>query len=493
VTASDDLLRFTPEDPRVRALNDARVRASGELVLYWMQMYRRADDNAALAYAILRANELGLPCVVYESLRPDYPFASDRFHTFVLESARDVAAGLAARGVRHAFFLPTTADEAKGVLAKLSERAALVVTDDYPSFIVPAQNAALARRATCPVFVVDDNAIVPLALFPKDEIGARTLRPKIARMQAEWLRPLDEPALRVASPERLQLPFEPVRWGKVEVADLVRACAIDHSVGAVEETPGGAKAAEARAVSFTRERLSAYGPDRNDPSRPGTSGLSPYLHFGMLSARRLALLARDAGASRGVDESTTAFLEQLIVRRGLAFTFARNNRQHREYDALPAWAKKTLAEHASDPRPADVSVEELTDARSPDPLWNAAQLELRTRGVIHGYARMLWGKLPLSWMKNPRDVHAALVMLNDRFALDGRDPDGYANIGWCFGLHDRPWPSRAIFGAVRCMTSKSARNKHDFEGYIDAGRRSRRDLGLEAVSEEIRDVHVVAE
>jgi deoxyribodipyrimidine photo-lyase len=477
---AQELLRFLPDDPRVRSLNDARVRTSGELVLYWMQMYRRPDDNAALAYAIARANELGLPCVVYESLRPDYPFASDRFHTFVLESAKDVSEGLAARGVRHVFFLPKTADEARGVLAKLSQRAALMVTDDYPSFIVPEQNAALARRATCPVFSVDDNVIAPLALFPKDELGARTLRPKIMRVLDAWLRPLEEPAPRVASPEGLDLPFEPQRLDRTSVADLVRACSIDHSVDPVVDFTGGKRAAETRATRFVRDRLSAYGTDRNDPSRDATSGLSPYLHFGMLSARRLALLARDTGAARGAEESTAAFLEQLVVRRALAFTFARNEPRHREYDAIPAWAKKTLAEHAGDARPSDVSLEALTDARSPDPLWNAAQLELRTRGVVHGYARMLWGKLPLTWMKSPRDAHAALVTLNDRFALDGRDPDGYANIGWCFGLHDRPWPSRAVFGTVRCMTSKSARNKLDFEGYIDASHARRRDLGLEA-------------
>jgi deoxyribodipyrimidine photo-lyase len=474
-------LPFVPSersDPRVRSLNDARVRSSGEVVLYWMQMYRRADDNAALAYAILRANELGLPCVVYESLRPDYPYANDRFHTFVLESARDVAAGLAARGVCHVFFLPKTRDEARGVLAKLTARAALVVTDDFPSFIVPAQNASLALHAKCPVLVVDDNAIVPLALFPTDEIGARTLRPKIARVRSAWLKPLDEPVPRIAAPEHLDLPFDPLKLDRASVADLVSACAIDHSVAAVLEVPGGAKAAAARADAFVLKRLGAYAPDRNDPSRDGTSGLSPYLHFGMLSARGLALRVQDAAASRGPDESTAAFLEQLIVRRGLAFTFARNNPRHREYDAIPDWAKKTLAEHAPDARPADVSVEALTDARSPDPLWNAAQLELRTRGIIHGYARMLWGKLPLTWMKSPRDLHAMLVMLNDRFALDGRDPGGYANIGWCFGLHDRPWPSRPIFGTVRCMTSKSARQKLDFEGYIDASRARRRDLGL---------------
>lgn len=470
-------LSFTANDPRVRALNDAKVRARGELVLYWMQMYRRAEDNAALDYAILRANELGLPCVVYEALRPDYPFASDRFHAFVLESACDVHEALEGRGVRHVFFLPKTRDEARGVLAQLAGRAALVVTDDFPSFIVPAQNAALARHATCPVLVVDDNAIAPLALFPKDEVGARTLRPKITRALDAWLRPLDEAKPDVAPPRHLDLPFDVCKLERHRVPELLGACSIDHGVPPVEGVPGGSVAAEKRAKSFVRKHLGAYGEDRNDPSRVGTSGLSPYLHFGMISARRVALLARDADV-RGAEEARAAFLEQLIVRRGLAFVFARNEPRHREFEALPPWARKTLAEHAPDPRPAEVSFEALSDAASPDPLWNAAQLELRTRGSIHGYARMLWGKLPLTWMKDPRDVHAALVALNDRFALDGRDPDGYANIGWCFGLHDRPWPSRPIFGAVRCMTSRSARNKLDFEGYIDASRARRRDLGL---------------
>lgn len=462
-------------DLRVRHLNDAPVRRAGDLVLYWMQMNRRPDDNAALAYAVRRANSLGLPCVVYEALRPDYPFASDRFHAFVLESACDVAEGLAARGVTHAFFLPKTAEEARGVLARLSERAALVVTDDFPSFVVPEQSAALARRATCAVLAVDDAAVVPLALFPKDEIGARTLRPKIAKVLGEWLHPLDEPAAAVAPPPRLELPFDPARLDRARVPELVAACAIDHTVPAVHEFPGGATAAASRAERFVQRRLSSYAVDRNDPSAEGTSGLSPYLHFGMISPRRVALLARKAAPSPD-DDGVKAFLEQLLVRRALAFTFARNNPRHREYDALPAWARTTLAEHAADRRSADVTLEELTQARSPDPLWNAAQLELRARGVIHGYARMLWGKLPLAWMREPRLVHAALVHLNDRFALDGRDPDGYANIGWCFGLHDRPWPKRPVFGAVRCMTSKSARSKLDFEGYIEGWEARRRHI-----------------
>jgi deoxyribodipyrimidine photo-lyase len=465
-----------PNDLRVRFLHASRRDTSrrADYVLYWMQMYRRPDDNAALAYAIERANELGLPCLVYEALRPDYPHASDRFHTFVLESACDVAEGLRARGLRHVFFLPKTTAEARGVLTKLAARAALVVTDDFPSFIIPEQSGSLARRAGCPVVAVDDCAAIPLALFPKDELGARTLRPRIRRVEDAWLTPLVEPAPRVEAPTRLDLPFEPVFLDRAAIPALVASCAVDHTVAPCPGLPGGAVAARARAERFLARGLSGYAVDRNDPSRDGTSGLSPYLHFGMISARRLAILAR--GADGGAAEGPAAFLEQLIVRRLLAYTFARNNARHREFAALPAWARKTLAEHATDPRAADVTLEELTEARSPDPLWNAAQLELRARGVIHGYARMLWGKLPLTWMKEPEAAHAALVHLNDRFALDGRDPDGYANIGWCFGLHDRPWPSRKIYGAVRCMTSNSARRKLDFEGYIETWNGRRREI-----------------
>ncbi len=460
---------------RVRALsNVAEPRRSAGFVLYWMQMYRRPDDNAALAYAIEQANDLGLPCVVYEALRPDYPFASDRFHTFVLESACDVAAGLASRGLRHAFFLPRTAEEARGVLAKLAARAALVVTDDFPSFVVPEQSAALAGRVTCPMFAVDDCAVVPLALFPKEEVAARTLRPKMKRLLDAWREPLAEPAPRVAPPSKLDLPFEPVVLERSHVPGLVATCAIDHSVPPVAELPGGALAADARARRFVATKLAAYAVDRNDPSRDGTSGLSAYLHFGMLSARKLLSLAHEAHDVS--PEGVSAFIEQLLVRRGLAYTFARNNPRHREFAAIPTWARKTLADHASDPRPADVTLEDLTLARSPDPLWNAAQLELRARGVIHGYARMLWGKLPIAWMKEPEAVHAALVHLNDRFALDGRDPDSYANIAWCFGLHDRPYPSRPIFGTVRSMTSASARRKLDFEDYIETWNGRRREI-----------------
>ncbi len=464
-------LPFDRADPRVRLLNDRPVASRGEFVLYWPQVFRRGEDNAALAYALERANELGVPVLVYEALRPDYPYASDRIHRFVLEGARDTAARLADRGIAHGFFLPRTPEEARGVVARLAARARLVVSDDFPSFVVPAHNAAAAAKAPCAYAVVDDCAVVPLALLAKPEIGARTIRPKVLRALEAWLRPIVDPEPAVPPPRRLDLPFDPVDLARADLDALVSGCAIDHEVPAVPETPGGAREAERRLAAFVRGPLRGYGHDRNDPSRDATSALSPYLHFGMVSARRVALEARafwDDGADEGsgAGSGLEAFLEQLLVRRALSFNFARSRPDHASWAALPAWARGTLEEHASDERYATLGVADLEAARSPDELWNATMRELRARGVVQSYARMLWGKLPLLWMRSPRKAHAAMVHLNDKWALDGRDPNGYANVSWCFGLHDRPWPEHDVFGKVRTMTSASARRKMDFEGYI---------------------------
>jgi deoxyribodipyrimidine photo-lyase len=461
-----DPLPFGSADPRLRRLNDRPVATRGDFVVYWMQAFRRADDNAALAFAVERANELGVPCLVYEALRSDYPYASDRLHRFVLEGARDTAIRLAERGIAHVFFLPRTPDEARGVMAKLAARARLVVSDDFPSFVVRAHNAAFARRAPCAFFVVDDCAVVPMALLAKPEIAARTIRPKVTRALDAWLRPLIEAAPAVKPPERIDLPFPAIDVANAsarKLETLVAACTIDHEVPPAPGTPGGTREAERRLAAFVRGPLATYDADHNDPGRDAESGLSPYLHFGMVSARRVALQAREWGEGNGL----AAFLEQLLVRRALSFNFARSHPDHAEWTALPAWARATLEEHASDRRYARLSLADLEAARSPDVLWNAAMNELRARGVIQPYARMLWGKLPILWMPRPAHVHAALMHLNDKWALDGRDPNGYANVSWCFGLHDRPWPERAIFGKVRAMTTASARRKLHFEEYIE--------------------------
>ena len=467
----------TRADLRVTLLNAAPENSKGEYILYWSQIFRRPHDNAALAFAIDRANALGLPCVFYEAIRADYPFASDRFHTFVLEAGRETAEALKKRGIHHIFFLPKTPDEARGVVKKLAAKARLVVSDDSPMFTAQ-HNLLAAKKVGVPFYVVDDNAVVPLALFPKEEFAARTIRPKIHKVLADWLVPLVDPKPKHAPPERLDLPFDPIDFEKADIATLVSKCAIDHDVPPVAEFPGGWRSAEKRLDSFLKSKLKSYDTDRNEPARDATSHLSPYLHFGMVSARKVALEARDAAEASGTRELADPFLEQLLVRRGLAYNFAARNPQHMTYDAIPAWAKATLAEHSKDPRPLLVSRQDLEDARSPDEIWNAAQLELRARGVMHNYLRMLWGKLVLTWSETPREAFETLVHLNDKYALDGRDPDGYASIGWIFGVHDRPWPERAVFGKIRCMTSNSTRNKFHLEDYLSQARGWRDAAGI---------------
>ncbi len=456
---------MTTSNLRVTLLNSAPENPKGEYVLYWSQVFRRPHDNAALNFAVERANALGLPCIFYEAIRPDYPHASDRFHAFVLEAAHETSEALKKRGIHHIFFLPKTPDEARGVVAQLAKNARLVVSDDSPMFIAE-HNARAAKKVGVPFFVVDDNAIVPLSLFPKEEFAARTIRPKIHKVLAEWLKPLPDVKPKKDPPSKLQLPFDPIDFEKADLQKLIAKCEIDHDVPAVAEFPGGYKSAEKRLDFFLKKKLAAYDVDRNEPARDATSHLSPYLHFGMVSARKVALEARDAASMNGAPESADPFLEQLVVRRGLAYNFAARNKKHTTYASIPTWAKETLALHEKDPRPYLLSRRELEDAQSRDAIWNAAQLELRARGVMHNYLRMLWGKLVITWTKKPSDAFDTLVYLNDKYALDGRDPDGYASIAWIFGVHDRPWPEREIYGKIRCMTSRSTASKFDLEDYL---------------------------
>lgn len=449
-------------DPRRVLAGRGAVGHRGAFVLYWPQIQRRATDNAALSYAIAEANRRRLPLVVYEALRVDYPHASDRFHAFVLEGAAVEAKKYRDRGARYAFFLPKTKAEARGVGRQLARLADLVVTDAFPTFTIADHVAGLLKDPSAPIVVFDDTCVVPLALFPKEEYAARTIRPKVHRLLPEWLRPIEEPTVD-APPWRGELPFAETAIEELDVRRAIAHLPIDHEVPPVDESPGGSVEAQKRLDRFLARKLSSYPEDHNHPDRGATSRLSPYLHFGMIGARGVALAVRDAGGS---DEGKAAFLEQLLVRRTLAFNFCSRNADHHGYDALPDWAKRTLAEHLRDRRGRTYSRAELEDARTEDPVWNAAQRELRATGVIHNYARMLWGKCVLAWKETPREAIADLVHLNDKWCLDGRDPNTYTNVLWCFGKHDRPWVKRPIFGTTRFMSTSAARKKLDLDDWL---------------------------
>jgi deoxyribodipyrimidine photo-lyase len=473
---------------RLRRLNDAAVASGGDYVLYWMQAYRRLERNHALDYALRCAEELRKPLVVYEGLRIDYPWASRRHHRFVLEGMRANAARAAELGLSYWPFVEAAKGQGRGLLLRLSERACLVVTDDFPGFIVPAQAEALARKAGVPVFAVDSNSIVPLSLLGPPVSAAAHLRPRIHKAFAEaWPhRAAARPRVPDAATKRVKAPFD--TWRAKDVAAFVDALPLDPTVPPVEGMPGGAPAARVRLREFVKKRLRGYAEERSEPRAPAeghASGLSPYLHFGHVSIEEVVeaalattgrwapdeLRLHNRGKREGFfcdDPDVNAFLDEAMTWRDVGFQWhwSRLADAASLETALPSWALQTLGAHAADPRPRVYSSEELESGATHDPLWNAAQRELVATGTMHNYLRMLWGKKVLEWSASPAVAYRTLENLNNKYALDGRDPNSYTGILWCFGLFDRPWPpERKVLGSVRYMSSENTARKFDVAPY----------------------------
>jgi deoxyribodipyrimidine photo-lyase len=474
---------------RLRRLNDARIASAGDYVLYWMQIYRRLERNHALDYALRCADELGRPLVVYEGLRIDYPWASRRLHRFVLEGMQANAARAAELGLNYWPFVETEKGQGRGLLRRLSARAALVVTDDFPCFIVPPQAESLARKIDVPVFAVDSNSMVPLSLLGPAASAAAHLRPRIHKAFAEaWLhRAAAKPRIPDVATRRVRPPFD--AWKTKDVAAFVDALALDATVPPVHGSPGGAPAGRARLRAFVKKRLRGYAGERSTPrslEEGHVSGLSPYLHFGHLSIAEVAeevlattgkwrpeeLRIHNRGKREGFfsdDPDVNAFLDEALTWRDVGYQWHWSRRADTASleTALPAWALATLGAHAKDRRPWLYTAEELERGVTHDPLWNAAQRELVATGTIHNYLRMLWGKKVLEWSASPTEAYRALEHLNNKYALDGRDPNSYAGILWCFGLFDRPWPpERKVLGSVRYMSSESTARKFDLKPYF---------------------------
>jgi deoxyribodipyrimidine photo-lyase len=474
---------------RLRRLNDARTATGGDYVLYWAQIYRRLERNHALDYALRCAAELGKPLVVYEGLRIDYPWASRRHHRFVLEGMQANAARAAELGLNYWPFVETEKGQGRGLLRSLSARACLVATDDFPCFIVPAQTEALARQAPVPVFAVDSNSFVPLSLLGPAVSAAAHLRPRIHKAFAEaWPhRAAARPRIPDVAAKRVKAPFD--TWKVKDVAAFVDALPLDATVPAVEAMPGGTPAGRTRLRGFLNRRLRGYAEDRSKPCAPGeghASGLSPYLHFGHVSIEEVVeaalattgkwspdeLRLHNRGKREGFfcdDPDVNSFLDEALTWRDVGFQWHWSRRADAASleTALPAWALATLGAHASDPRPHLYTPDELENGTTHDPLWNAAQRELVATGTIHNYLRMLWGKKVLEWSASPAEAYRTLEHLNNKYALDGRDPNSFTGILWCFGLFDRPWPpERKIFGSVRYMSSDNTARKFDVKPYF---------------------------
>ncbi len=440
--------------------------SSGEFVLYWMQVTHRAHDNQALNFAVEQANALGVPVVVYHGLRPDYPWASDRLHTFILEGVRDLTAAFAERGIAYGFYLdqggPDDPGGRESPLVALARRSRLVVTDWFPTFIMPRQLKRLREKVQAPVVAVDSATVIPARLLEKRYSAARWIRGDLMDGLEHWLRPVGdlEPDHRLDS---VDWPFEPVHPGD-DIADLIAGCAIDHTVPPARGWTGGTVAARRRLDWWLANGLPRY-LERNDPNVDVTSKLSPHLHFGHLSPQEVLLAAREAGP----DESWLKFLDEMLTWRELAFNFCRFEPKHRTVEGIPDWARTELAEHESDPREAIYSDEELERGETDDELWNACQRAYLRDGWMHNYLRMLWGKSVIGWTENAERALRVLEHLNNKYALDGRDPNSYGGILWCFGRFDRPFFRRPVFGTVRYMSTRAARKKFDVAAYVKDG------------------------
>ena len=434
-------------------------------MLYWLQTAMRTAGNHALTFAAEQANRLRLPLLVYQGLRPDYPWASDRIHTFILESVADLARDFAARGIQYAFYLDSGKEGrlagTPSPLITLASRAALVVTDFFPTFIVPRQVRALRDKVVTPVVAVDSCTLVPLRYHEREHTTARSIRPRLLEALPHYLYPLADvdPGIR----RTIDLGFDPTWPDPRSIPSLVASCPIDHSVKPSPAIRGGRQAALARLEAFVTSGLARYPEDRNDPNLDGTSRLSPYLHFGNLGIHEVLLAARASGPGAAYEK----FQDEALTWRELAHNFVFFNRRHRTWDAVPAWARKELDDHHADPRPVIYSDRELEAAVTDNELWNACQRSLIRDGELHNYLRMLWGKAVLTWKRDPPDALRLLEHLNNKYALDGRDPNSYCGILWCFGKFDRPFYRRPIYGTVRYMSLKAAEKKFDVRKYVN--------------------------
>ena len=447
---------------RVRLLNALVPRAGARYVLYWAQANRRVDSNYALAFAANLANHLRLPLLFYEGLTCSHPHANDRLHAFVLEGVPDNAKRAEALGIGYVFYLRRRNSDRNDILYRLAAGAAALVTDDYPGYLVRDHNRSSAARIGIPYYAVDASCIVPMGLSGKQEYAAYTIRPKINRSLSEYLKPVAP--IRVKKRWADPLPSFHTAVARETIPELLASSEIDHSVAPSAEFRGGRTEAQRRLRKFLKHNFKNYGRISREPSARATSQLSPYLHFGHISSLEVALAARAYADEHKL--IVPEYLEELIVRRELAFNFARYGPEPATLAALPDWAQKTLRKHARDRREYIYTREQFEQAATHDALWNATQRELLRDGVIQGYYRMYWGKKIIEWCKSHQEALEIMIYLHDRYALDGRDPNTYANILWCFGLHDRPWGERSVFGMIRYISLDGMKRKTDVDTYI---------------------------
>ena len=449
---------------RTSTRNEVRLQPEGEYVLYWMQSTQRLEENWALRQATLEADRIGKPLIIYQGLNPHYEHANDRTHAMIVGNAVELAARAEELGYAYLFHLRQTVAGDNRVVDRLARRASLVVTDDYPTAGVAARTARVAARLPCRLLAVESHAVIPAAAFQKEEFAARTIRPKLAKLRDLALEQVQDQPPRKAVSARLlaSLEVDALDLDALDLPAAIARCEIDHAVGVVEHTPPGLHAARSRLERFCSGPLQAYADRRGDPGdADGSSRLSPYLHFGQIAAAEVARTVRERGQPAEVEK----FFDELITWRELALNFCIRNPQFGTLDGLPNWVRENMARHEADAREHVYDLATFEKAATHHPLWNAAQRELVETGSIHNVMRMYWGKYIVLWSASYAEALRIMILLNNKYGLDGRDPSSYGGVQWCLGKFDRPWTRRPVLGTIRYMSIDLAYKKFDARTY----------------------------
>jgi deoxyribodipyrimidine photo-lyase len=443
-------------EERVRDLNEGAVR-NGDYVLYWMQSSQRAEQNHALEYAVQQANEMGQRLLVVFGLTDDYPEANLRHYTFMLEGLKDAQDSLKERGIK----MVVRKGSPDGVAIEAGKNASLIVTDR--GYMRPQKRwrEKVAREVGCLVRQVESDVVVPVELASgKQEHAARTLRPRIGEYLEDFLVAL--------TPTKVEKQSTNMQANGLDLSDIhgvLDGMDLDRSVGALSHLyTGGTSEAKKLFRRFLKNSFDGYVEHRNQPQTDDVSHMSKYLHFGHISPIWLALEAR---RSKTRKDNIESFVEELVVRRELSMNFVFYNADYDSFSNLPGWAKETLREHEDDERENVYTTEQLENAQTHDEYWNAAMREMVYTGYMHNYMRMYWGKKILEWSNTPEHAYRTTLYLNNKYFLDGRDPNSFANVAWVFGQHDRGWTERQVFGKVRYMSAGGLERKTKPEQYIE--------------------------
>lgn len=483
-------MNATP-DIRVRRLNDAPIQQDADYVIYWMIANRRPAWNYSLDRAIELAKDLNKPLLVLEALRSGYPWASDRIHRFVMQGMADNRKSFQDSSIRYYAYVEPELGKGAGLLEALADRAAIVVTDDFPCFFLPRMISQTAGRLPVTMEAVDSNGVLPMRAADRVFARAYDFRRWLQKNLAPHLTesPSADPLKSMNRGVSIKIPRAITqRWPEATDkilragTDQLSKLPIDHTVAAAC-FDGGTVMARKTLDRFMDDRLDRYADGRNDPEDEAASGLSPYLHFGHVSAHEIfnrivtregwspELLSESTKGARegwwGMSAAAEGFLDQLITWRELGYNMCSLRDDYDHYESLPDWAKNSLAKHAGDPREYVYSSEEFEKAETHDELWNAAQRQLVRDGRMHNYLRMLWGKKILEWSHAPQDALETMVDLNNKYAVDGRNPNSYSGIFWVLGRYDRAWgPERPIYGKLRYMSSDNTARKLKVKKYL---------------------------